>query len=791
MYCKIFKLKFILKLFAGLAVSAVIAAALLYVFIPYNSAILTGIKQSQVILDRDGNVLRTFLTDDDEWCFYAGLDRMSPFLKNAVIAAEDKRFYSHSGVDIAAVLRAAYLDATKLKIVSGASTIPMQVVKLLEQNDRRNVANKVSEAVKALKMSSEEEKDFVLELYLNIAPFGRNLRGAEAASQYYFGRHASGLSLAEATLLAGLPKAPSYFRPDRHIERAVERRNFILGRMLGLGMITPEQYDGAVREIPELKLQPAPFNAPHFTNFVRALYPDKAIIVTTLDSRMQGILDNAVSKTVDENYDYGITNGSGVIIENATGAIRAYAGSADFFSKKDSGEIDGVRMKRPPGSALKPFIYSIGIEKGYFTPAGVFYDIPADFSGYSPDNYEKNFSGPVSLQEALNRSLNVPAVDALRKTGVNTAIEFMKNCGVTGINRAPGYYGLSFALGSAEISPLELSNAYAVLANSGRFVPYSCIIPEDAGRRTETRENQGRQVLTKEAAYIMAGLLSDEKKLPAMMKVDGGKKVYPRIAWKTGTSFGNKDAWCAGYNPEFTIVIWYGNFSGRSSPRLTGTQVATPCVFDVFAEIYADRSMPEWYEEPANVKTREVCVLSGKIPEKFCRNLVTDLYIPGTSAEEPCAIEKEALIDIETGYEVCAACAGKESRIERRDCFNYPTDVAEYLVTTGATAKEQLLPPHNPACPVANVQNKIEIISPRDMSAFALIKGITQETQGIALKARKGGSGNTKVYWFIDGGFYKEAGIHEDVLWKPTIGGHRISCADETGSSAAVNVEVE
>lgn len=791
MYYKIFKIRFILKAFAGLAVSTVIAAMLLYVFIPYDSTILAGLKQSQVILDRDGNILRAFLTDDDEWCFYAGLDSMNPFLKNAVIAAEDKRFYSHSGVDIAAVLRAAYLDATRLKIVSGASTIPMQVVKLLEQNDRRNIANKVSEAVKALKMSSEEEKDFVLELYLNIAPFGRNLRGAEAASRYYFGRHASGLSLAEAALLAGLPKAPSYFRPDRHPERAVGRRNFILGRMQELGMITPEQYGEAVREAPDLKLRPAPFKAPHFTNFVRALYPDKDIIVTTLDSRMQGILDNAISKTVGGNYDYGITNGAGVIIENATGAIRAYAGSADFLSKKDSGEIDGVRMKRPPGSALKPFIYSIGIEKGYFTPAGVFYDIPADFSGYSPDNYDRNFSGPVSLQEALNRSLNVPAVDALRKIGVNTAVEFMKNCGVAGINRTPGHYGLSFALGSAEISPLELSNAYTVLANSGRFVPYNCIVPEGAGERAVVRENQGRQVLTKETAYIMAELLSDEKKLPAMMKVDGGKKVYPRIAWKTGTSFGNKDAWCAGYNPEFTIVIWYGNFSGRSSPKLTGTQVAAPCVFDVFAEIYAYRSMPEWYEKPENVKTREVCALSGKVPGRFCKNFVTDIYIPGTSAEEPCAIEKEALIDIETGYEECASCAGKESRTEKRACYDYPAEVAEYLVITGAIAKEQLLPPHNPACPTANAQNKIEIISPRDMSAFALIKGVTQETQRIALKARKGGQKDAKVYWFIDGVFYREAAVHEDVLWKPVPGRHSIGCADETGSSAAVNVKVE
>lgn len=786
---KIFSKRFLLKALALSVTALLTATAMLYIFIPYDRDIFSGIQKSQTILDRNGNALRCFLTEGDEWCFYVKLGEMNSYLKNAVIAAEDKRFYGHPGVDVAAVLRAAYLDATRMKIVSGASTIPMQVVKLLEQNERRDITNKVSEAVKALKLSSDVEKDFVLELYLNIAPFGKNIRGVEAASLYYFGRHSSDLSPGEAALLAGLPKAPSYLRPDRHPERAIERRNFVLQKMLEFKMITPEQYTEALHETPDIKAQSVPFLAPHFTDFVRGLYPHEKTVITTLDPRMQEILRNIIEDAVVENSGYGITNGAGVIIENTTGAVRAYVGSADFFSRENSGQIDGVRMKRPPGSALKPFIYSIGMENGIFTPAYVFYDIPSDFAGYAPVNYDGDFSGPVTLQEALNKSLNIPAVDALRRTGVENAIDFLRKCGVSGINHSAGYYGLSFALGSAEISLLELTNAYAVPANRGKYIPYNCLESGKPGHGAR-QAYSGKQVLSEETAYIISCLLSDEEKLPAPMKVRGGREIYPKIAWKTGTSYGNKDAWCAGYNPDFTIGIWYGNFSGKGSPELSGMRTAAPSIFKAFAEIYANKDIPEWYGKPDNVKTRGVCALSGKVPGKFCKNITEELYIQGVSSEEPCAIEKEALVDIDSGYEVCAACAG-ESETEKRVYLNYASGAAEFLSSTGTIDSRRLMPQHNPACPVANKMEPLKIISPRDAGRFAVLKGAAQETQAIALKARKGGLQNVKIYWFIDSEFFQESAVNQYLLWSPVPGRHSITCTDEFGNSSSVNVEVE
>jgi len=370
--------------FSAVGIGIFIASYMLILSVfPFPHQALNDIRFSKCVLDKNGQLLRAFTGTDDSWLMPVELSEVNPYFTKATLSIEDKRFMEHYGVDLFAVARAAKLNVSNKKIISGASTISMQTVRLLEGR-KRSFLNKVIEAVHAVRLETLYSKDKILKVYFEIAPYGGNIRGVKAASLRYFQKYPKDLTLAECALLAGLPQSPSRLRPDRHPERAKKRRDMVLSNMFKDGFITAKQYDDARNEPVLVKVHPFPFKAPHFAEFVNNRNKETGNVITTLDPDIQNYAEIALKTTLEElRYD-GVTNGAVVVIENKTGKIRALVGSSDFFSKETSGQINGALSKRCPGSALKPFTYAIAFDEGLYTPSMILSDVRCQYSGYTP-----------------------------------------------------------------------------------------------------------------------------------------------------------------------------------------------------------------------------------------------------------------------------------------------------------------------------------------------------------------------------------------------------------------------
>jgi len=581
-------IKTISILISATAVLALISyAAILYAF-PFPHEEFSNIQYSKVIYDNSHNILRAFTNNKDQWLIPTTLDEVNPDLINATIAIEDKRFFDHPGVDAGAVLRAVKLNILNKRVISGASTITMQVVRLLAQKDR-SMKNKIIEAVHAIYLDMTLSKEEILKLYLEIAPYGGNIHGVKSASMRYFRKLPKDLSLSECALLAGLPQSPSRLCPDRHPERAKKRRDMVLDAMLKNNFITEDQHDTAISSPVVAGNYSFPFKAPHFARFIKNKFKNSPNIFTTLDSNIQYFAETILKEKVEELKPYGVTNGAIVVIENKTGAVKAMVGSADFFSEKDSGQVNGALSRRCPGSTLKPFTYALAFEKGLLAPNSLLDDSPIQYNGYMPLDYDKEYRGEVTVKQALIDSLNIPAVEVLDMVGYSNLYYLLEMLGVSTLNRAPEYYGLSLTLGSCEVKLLELANAYAALARLGEYKPLSL-------RGSKATEATPKQVLSQSTCYQIADVLSDSKRLEAI-GIYRDEKNCPKVAFKTGTSYDHKDAWTIAYNPEYTIGVWLGNFSGRSSYALTGIEAATPVAVRLFDWLYTNKQAP-WYDKP-------------------------------------------------------------------------------------------------------------------------------------------------------------------------------------------------
>jgi len=761
----------------GAAALAVLGYAVLCILFPFPQEMLeragTG-KPASVVLDRKGNPLRTFLAPDDSRMFRTELAEISPRLIQATIAVEDKRFYRHRGVDPLAVMRAVRLNLTHGRIVSGASTLTMQVMRLLEDRPR-TFASKAVEAFRAVQLESLRDKEAILEIYLNLAPYGGNLIGAEAASRGYFGKAARDLTLGEAALLAGLPQSPSRFRPDRHPERARKRREHVLERMSAAGSITESERARACAEPVRARRPVFPFEAPHLARMVRRMSPRCHVLRTTLDRRIQGIAETAIREQVDRLRGDGVSNGAVVVIENETGAVRALVGSCDFLSEADHGQVNGAMAPRSPGSALKPFTYALALERGHVTPDTVLHDVPCNYTGYEPENYDHRYRGPVTAREALSISLNVPAVKLMNRVGHQRLHGLLEAFGISTLGRGPDHYGLALTLGAAEVTLLELTNAYAALARLGVHRPYRLLEIEPV--------TPGRRVLSEGAAYLTADILSDTDRLGGRVLWKSDKSRV-RMAWKTGTSYGHRDAWTIAFTPKVTVGVWLGNFSGRGAKALVGIEAAAPVAARILDPLHAG-DPAEWYAMPDAVGRRSVCVVSGMPKGEHCSATKRGLHLKGRSSRETCRVHTAITKDAETGDRLCVSC--RMGRPHRETVVeSWPPEVAAWLRRHGETAL--LAPPHNPRCTVALADGSgPRILSPTDGATYVLTESPAAH-QKLALKAHAATEG---LYWFIDGDLYRTAGAGDAILWPLAAGRHRITCADEGGGSATVTIDVK
>lgn len=525
-------------------------------------------RVSTTVVDRNGRLLRAFAMADGRWRLpaHAKTDVDPGYLK-LLLAYEDKRFWSHLGVDPLALIRAAFQLATRGHIVSGGSTITMQLARLMEPRQERSVGAKLRQAVRALEIERQLSKDEILDLYLTLAPFGGNLEGVRAASFAYFGKEPKRLSLAEAALLVALPQSPEMRRLDRHPEAARMARNRVIARMVSEGQVSAEDANRAKLEpVPQLR-KPMPFLAPHATDQSLAISKDAPLIKLTLDSNIQKSLE-ALAR--DRATALGPDVSVGILVaDNETGDVLAHVGSSDYFDARRAGQVDMTRAIRSPGSTLKPFIYGLAFEDGFVHPESLIEDRPTRYGSYAPENFDMTFQGTVTVRHALQMSLNVPAIALLDRVGASRLTARISQAGGKLILPKDETPGLAMGLGGVGITLSDLVRLYAGLARLGSSVPLREII------RPETGETETRRLMDQSAAWLVGNVL-----MGTPPPANGPRN---RIAFKTGTSYGYRDAWSVGFDGRMTIGVWVGRPDGAPVPGLLGRTAAAPILFDAFA----------------------------------------------------------------------------------------------------------------------------------------------------------------------------------------------------------------
>jgi penicillin-binding protein 1C len=525
-------------------------------------------RASTVVLDRNGKLLRAFAMPDGRWRIPVSvLSNVDPDYVDLLLGYEDRRFRSHFGVDPLALMRAAFQIATRGHIVSGGSTITMQVARLMEPRQERSISAKLRQIVRALQIERRLTKDEILDLYLTLAPFGGNLEGVRAASLAYFGKEPKRLSLAESALLVALPQSPETRRLDRFADAARAARDRVLARMVSEGRVSPNDASHAQLEpVPALR-KPMPLLAPHATVQAMAALKDEPVIRLTLDANVQKNLE-ALARDRISSFNGNVSIGI-LAVDNATGDVIAHVGSPDYFDARRAGQVDMTRAVRSPGSTLKPFIYGLAFEDGFVHPESLIEDRPIRYGSYAPENFDMTFQGTVGVRRALQMSLNVPAIALLDRVGSSRLTARIRQAGANLVLPKDEVPGLAMGLGGVGITLNDLVRLYSGLARLGNAMPLREIVTADTG------ESDTRRLLDASAAWQVGNILIGTP--------PPDNAPYNRIAFKTGTSYGYRDAWSIGFDGRTTIGVWVGRPDGAPVAGLTGRSAAAPILFDAFA----------------------------------------------------------------------------------------------------------------------------------------------------------------------------------------------------------------
>lgn len=602
------------------------------------------------VLDREGRLLRELPSEAGQRGRSVPLDQMGERVIMATLVSEDKGFFEHDGIDRQAALRALSQNLRHGRVVSGASTISQQLVKLLDNAGKprpRSLTEKLREAARAQNLEESLAKEAILEAYLNHLSYGHGLVGPEAAAQGYFGVAARDLSWAQAAFLAVLPRAPSFLDPLEHKERVLLRQAALLEALLEAGALRPEDLERARGAPIEVGRPPRPMLAPHFVEALRQegglAASGSTPVQTTIDLDLQRDIEGLVRTHLAAVADRGASNAAVIAVDNRTGDLLAYVGSADFFGDRISGQIDMARALRQPGSALKPFVYALAFEQG-MTGADMLADVPARFSEgergeYAPSNFHGGFEGPISAREALAGSLNIPAIRVAAEVGPESLLGRLHDLGFASLDRDAAHYGAALALGSGEVRLIELASAYVTLARGGDKIPLRARLdaPEPP-----VGDRAGERVVKPEVAAEITEILADPLARVRGLHGQGPFDIGFPVAVKTGTSSGYRDAVTAGYTRERTVVVWVGNADGSPTRELLGSSGAGPLFADVMRRAMRDvpSRAPLW--DDALLARAEVCPLSGKLPGPACPEHVSRRFARGHEPGHTCDVHVKA-----------------------------------------------------------------------------------------------------------------------------------------------------
>ena len=746
---------------------------------------------STVITDSSGVLLSAHIAKDGQWRFQPS-DSVPYKFEKCIVTYEDKRFFFHGGVDVLSLIRAAYHDIKYCKIVSGGSTLTMQTIRLSRKKDR-TFLEKFIETFLALRLEIGFSKHEILKMYSSHAPFGGNTVGLETAAQRYFGRPAYTLSWAETAMLAVLPNNPALIHLSRNRDKLLEKRNALLDKLLEEKIIDEETCELSKEEPIPLKPAPYPELAPHLLTRISLDKNNKSnLIKTTLSAKIQRQVYDILEKHIKTLRAGGINNGAVLVLDVENSDVIAYVGNTKRFNNQDdANDVDIINSVRSTGSVLKPFLYCAMLSEGIIMPKTLIPDLPTQISGYMPKNYRLTYDGAVPADKALARSLNVPAVKMLQEYGGEKFISVLKKLKISSVNKPYDYYGLSLILGGCEASLWQLCGAYASMTrclydyaqNQNKYFENGFFQPNFYyGKRTEKGG-------FKDDNFFSAGAIYQT--LNALTKVERPEEELSHelfksdriVAWKTGTSFGFRDAWAIGVTGNYVVGVWTGNADGEGRPDLIGIKAAAPILFEVIKTLpKSEKKFPVPYDDLISLK---VCKQSGYIAGENCGEFSDELVPYQCQNSQSCPFCRLIHLDKDLNFRVSADYEGAENIVAQK-WFTLPPAMEYYYKKHNHDYKP--LPPLKKGVKTDN-DSPLQIIYPEAGAKIFLPKGFDGQTQPMIFQAAARNA-DKKIFWHLDNDFLQVTTIEHRISVVPEKGVHTVLITDEDGNTAKRTFEI-
>ncbi|MCP4443418.1 MAG: penicillin-binding protein 1C [Aureispira sp.] len=758
---------------------------------------------STVLFDRNGELMGAKIAKDGQWRFPHN-DSVPEKFKKAILTFEDKRFYSHWGVDPLALSRAVWNNVTKGRRTSGASTLTMQTIRLSKDNPSRTVWEKVKEIILATRIEWSYSKDEILAMYTSNAPFGGNVVGLDAAAWKYFGRSAQKLSWAESAMLAVLPNSPSLIHLSKNREKLKKKRNRLLHKLRDAGEMDSITCELAkLEELPN-KPKPLPRYAPHLLEqahkeLVLAKKQD-GIIRSTLDVHTQQNVNDILDRHYQLLRTNEIHNLAALVVNVETGDVVAYAGNVIGAKDEHSPAVDVIRAQRSSGSILKPFLYASMLHDGEILPNTIFPDIPSQFGGYNPTNFDESFSGAVPASKVITKSLNIPSVYMLKQYDITRFLHKLKKVGMTSLHHAANHYGLTLILGGAETKLWDLGAMYAGMSrNLKHFYEYNGKYEPNVFRPLNYLQSKSKgklkadehNLLTEQTLLNASSIWHTYK---AMLEViRPGEEIFwktfpsaQKVAWKTGTSFGFRDAWAVGCTPQYVVAVWAGNADGEGRPGLVGVQAAAPVLFDIFNSLDNNQ---EWFEAPFDEMAQvSTCKHSGFKASEYCTHIDT-IWVPTKGQRtKVCPYHKRIHLDKKGEQRVHSDCVSPMDMVHRNYFVLPPTQEWFYKKKHPSY---KTLPPYRPDCAETLKSSKraMALIYPQPNMKIYVPTNL-DETKSRTVFEAKHRDPNSIIYWHVDNEYVGETSQFHHLELNPPVGEHLLTLVDESGESMSRKFEI-
>lgn len=757
---------------ASITLILIFVSVFTVLFFSPKPTLLSDTDFSTAVYDTNHHLLRLTLTKDEKYRFYKHLSEISPILISSTLLQEDQYFYQHVGVNPFSLFHAVIESYIKQSRRRGGSTISMQVARLRFGMNSKKIRGKLEQIYRAFQLERHYSKNEILEAYLNLAPYGRNIEGIGAASLIYFNKEAKSINLPEALALSVIPQNPRKRIPNQ--ASLIESRARLFTRWVKQFPQDKNQEVTINLPLQMRDLSGLPFEAEHFVNSILKNNKMQAKeVVTTLDLKLQQIITRIAKNYIKRQQAFGVYNGAVLLVDSRNMQVKALVGSADFYNNQIEGQINGTTIKRSPGSTLKPFIYGLAFDQGIIHPSSVLKDVPRSFGSYNPENFDYDFLGPVKAKDALILSRNIPALTLSSQLNDLSLYQFLELGGIRQL-KPESFYGLALALGGAETSMQELVSLYAMLNNKG--------IWHALNFRHDEYDSTTKALLSPESSFLVLDILRQSPR-PSYTK----QAATIPLAYKTGTSSGFRDAWAIGNFGPYVLAVWIGNFNNKSNEAFVGKQIAAPLLFELVDAINQEINVPSLEVNPKHLHLEKVlvCKGSGMLPSRACPETEMTWFIPGKSPIQVDSIYREVAIDNKTGLRACRADNNTHFEI-----FEFwPTDLFNIFKQAGIQPKSP--PPYQPDCFIhRGISISPQIVSPNKSLIYIIPK--TQPSLTMKIPFIAVADGDVKhLYWFVNEAFITKSNPEKPFLFQASPGNYLVRVVDDHGLSDAQKLKIK